>query len=133
MSQSIPLSPQIDGQSAARTFGNPAEPGGGPASVATPALCDELLGLLEDKAGARDFLEAYGATQKRFAGKRERRKRQRAAEAVTDPAAAAQRRMERSQAKKFQVLVPLSMSQRSFLFKSFWREGKNGSHFEPPR
>jgi U3 small nucleolar RNA-associated protein 20 len=63
-------------------------------------LGDEVMTLLEQKVGSEAYLAVYGQVQRRFTEKRDKRKRQRAAEAVIDPKAFAERKLERNKLKK---------------------------------
>jgi len=63
-------------------------------------LVEEVLALLEAKAGAGAFLACLSKVQARFLARRDRRKRASAAEAVVDPAAHAARKLERNRQKK---------------------------------
>ena len=76
--------------------------GGGVAesTLAVPLLIDEVFELLEDKVGASTLLAARAEVQQRFDAKRDRRKRARAAAAVTDPESYAAQKLARNRQKK---------------------------------
>ena len=82
-----------------------AGPGAGSGAVAEAAalsvgaLCDEVLALLEEKVGAAAFLATHGEVQRRFLAKRDKRRRAKAAEALTDPEAFAARKLARNRQK----------------------------------
>ena len=59
-----------------------------------------MLELLERRVGARAFLEASLAVRRALVESRERRKRERAVEAIAAPAVAAARRIARNQEKR---------------------------------
>jgi hypothetical protein len=68
--------------------------------LAVPLLIDEVLELLEEKAGATALLAARAEVQQRFGAKRDKRKRARAAAAVVDPASYAAQKLARNRQKK---------------------------------
>ena len=74
--------------------------GGGEGVFTVEALADEVLRLLEDKAGSAAFLKTLSQVQRRFLEKREKRRRGRAAEAIVDPEGAAERKLARNRQKK---------------------------------
>ncbi|CAM9407566.1 unnamed protein product [Choristocarpus tenellus] len=63
-------------------------------------LASEVLELLEEKVGSATFLEVMTQVNMEISQKRVERKRQRAMEKATDPAAAAKRRQARTEASK---------------------------------
>jgi len=65
-------------------------------------LAKEVLEVIESKVGTPAFLGAFTKVQKAISDKREQRKRERAMEAIVEPAKAAKRRMEKNAAKKNQ-------------------------------
>lgn len=63
-------------------------------------LAKEVLELIEGRVGSGAFVQAYADIQKGAAKRREARRKARAVEAITDPEAAAKRRVERNLAKR---------------------------------
>lgn len=59
------------------------------------ALPKDVLQVLEDRCGTEEFLRAYAEVNRRVREKRDRRKQEIASEAVHDPTAAAQRKIQK--------------------------------------
>jgi U3 small nucleolar RNA-associated protein 20 len=78
-----------DGQAEASAHGNDAV-----------ELAKEVTALIEEKAGATAFLKAFSDVQKQATQKRASRKQARAVEAITDPGAAAQRKLAKNVMKR---------------------------------
>jgi len=78
-----------DGQAEASAHGNDAV-----------ELAKEVTSLIEEKAGATAFLKAFSDVQKQATQKRASRKQARAVEAITDPGAAAQRKLAKNVMKR---------------------------------
>jgi hypothetical protein len=64
------------------------------------ALAEEVLAVLERRAGQKPFLAALGEVQRRFLARRDKRKRGRRVEAVVDPEGHAKRRLAENRAKQ---------------------------------
>lgn len=65
-------------------------------------VAKEVLEVIENKVGTSAYLEAFTRVQKAMSDKRDKRKRERAVEAITEPAKAAKRKMEKNLAKRSQ-------------------------------
>jgi U3 small nucleolar RNA-associated protein 20 len=63
-------------------------------------LAKEIMGLIEEKAGATSFVQALSEIQKQAAQKRAGRKKARAIEAITDPEAAAKKKLAKNLMKR---------------------------------
>ncbi|GAB5030268.1 u3 small nucleolar rna-associated [Nannochloropsis oceanica] len=63
-------------------------------------LAKEIMGLIEEKAGATPFVQALSEIQKQAAQKRAGRKKARAIEAINDPEAAAKRKLAKNLMKR---------------------------------
>ena len=70
------------------------------AALKASELAKEVLEVVEGRVGSGPFVQAYSDVQKGAAQRREARKKARAVEAITDPEAAAKRKMARNTAKK---------------------------------
>jgi hypothetical protein len=106
----------VDGQSNIQTHGTKPSPRPSSTTIVTGSdgkkaeetvddvsvaeLADEVLSLLEQTAGSEAYLAAYGDVQRKFTEKRDKRKRHRAAEAVTNPEQYATQKLERNKMKK---------------------------------
>ena len=97
-----PLYQRIDGQSVAQAAPTQAIGAGedGEELETVASVAAEVMSMIEEKVGSATYVNAYTVVQRRFAAKRDERKRARAAEAIVDPEAAAKRKIQRNLEKR---------------------------------
>jgi hypothetical protein len=73
-----------------------------PAARSVKDLAEEVLALIEQQVGSKDFVKAYASAQKQATQMKEKRKRVRAMEQIVDPEAAANRKLKKNMQKRNQ-------------------------------